>query len=418
MKSYIINIGDELLNGQTVNSNAAYIGAELFNINADIVKVSMIGDDEELILKEFEYAWNCADLIIVSGGLGPTHDDRTLSCIVKYFETELIINESVLENIKSIFAKREIKMPKVNESQALVPKVGEIIPNYLGTAPGIWIEKNGKIFIAIPGVPSELKKMMEDHILPRLKKYAPDLKIFRKSISLNTSGMPESELFEKLGDLDEFLEGAKLAFLPSQYGIKLKIIVTDINEENALNKLTGIEQKIRGIVGRYIYAKNDETLEEVVSRILKERDLRVAVAESCTGGLTAHRLTNVSGSSLYFERGVVAYSNASKVELLKVEEDFINKYGAVSMEVARQMAEGVRSISGVDIGLAVTGIMGPSGATMDKQVGLVYIGICDEKVCTARKYIFHGDRILNKERTSQAALETLRRHLLGIPYDE
>ena len=235
---------------------------------------------------------------------------------------------------------------------------------------------------------------------------------------MESTGIPESFLFEKLGDLSELLDGAKLAFLPSQIGVRMRVTANEQTEEEASNKLSEIEQKIRGKVGRFIFGRNGEKLEEVVGRILKERGLKIAIAESCTGGNISNLITNVSGSSNYFERAIVAYSNAAKVEILKVDEDLISEYGSVSMEVARQMAEGVKSISGIDIGLSITGIMGPTGATEGKPIGLVYIGLCDEEVCTAKKYTFGEDRLLNKQRTTQAALEMLRRHLLGISFDD
>jgi nicotinamide-nucleotide amidase len=209
-----------------------------------------------------------------------------------------------------------------------------------------------------------------------------------------------------------------MAFLPNQYGVKLRITVTDLNDKDAANRLNEIEQKIRTKVGRYIFARGEETLEEVIGKILSERGLTLSVAESCTGGEICTRLTNVSGSSKYFERGIVTYSNAAKVELLKVNEDTIAQVGAVSPEVAMQMAEGVRAVSGTDIGISTTGILGPTGATTNKPVGLVYIGYCDEKVCTAKKFLFGEDRILNKQRATQAALEMLRRQLLGISDEE
>jgi nicotinamide-nucleotide amidase len=225
-------------------------------------------------------------------------------------------------------------------------------------------------------------------------------------------------LYERLGNLQELLQGAKLAFLPNQFGVKLRLTVEEPDKESAKNKLSETEQKIRTKIGRYIYGSDDQALEEVIGKLLSDRELKIAVAESCTGGLIGKMLTDISGSSNYFERGIISYSNASKVEVLKVNEDTIAEHGAVSREVAMQMAEGAKSTSGADIGLATTGIMGPTGATTEKPVGLVYIGYCDEKVCTARKFTFGNDRILNKERTAQAALDFVRRQLLGISTDD
>jgi len=418
MKAHIITIGDEILIGQTLNTNAAYIGEKLSEIQIDIKTTSVVGDDEESILDEFERCWLQNDILIATGGLGPTHDDITRKCVVKFFKTELIQNKEVLENIKILFEKRKREVTKVNEDQALVPKIAKVIKNTRGTAPGLWIEQSDKIFIIMPGVPYEMEKMINDFVIPNLVKKLgiPELITLRKTIY--TTGIPESTLYERLGDINELLNGSALAFLPSQFGVKLRITVREENEEAANNKLSEIEQKIIGKAGRFIYSRDEEALEAVVGKLLKDRNLKIAVAESCTGGHIANRLTNISGSSAYFERGIVSYSNAAKVELLKVNEDVLVEHGAVSLEVARQMADGVKSVAGADVGLAITGIMGPSGATAGKPVGLVYIGVCDDNVCTAKEFKFGDDRLLNKQRASQAALEMLRRHLLGIPLDD
>ncbi|MGA7722623.1 MAG: competence/damage-inducible protein A [Ignavibacteriaceae bacterium] len=418
MNAHIITIGDEILIGQTINTNAAFIGEQISAIQVNVRKTSTVPDDEYEILKEFKLCLNENDLVIVTGGLGPTHDDITRTCVVKFFHTELIRNDEVLDDVKNFFSKRGRKLTKINEDQALIPKNSKVIRNEVGTAPGIWIEKDDKIFIVMPGVPFEMKAMMNNFIIPKLQEKIINKDFFVKRGNLLTTGIPESTLFERLGNLEELLNGSKLAFLPSQFGVKLRVTVTEKNEETAANKLGEIEQKIRSKVGRFIYSKQDEPLEFAVSRMLLERGLTIAVAESCTGGLISNLLTNISGSSKFYERGIISYSNASKVEILKVSEDTISQNGAVSLEVARQMAEGIKSISGTDLGLAITGIMGPTGGSSEKPVGLTYVGICDDKVCTAKKFQFGDDRILNKQRSAQGALDMVRRYLLGIPFDE
>ncbi len=417
MNAYIISIGDELLIGQTTNTNAVFIGEKLSEININIIKIITVADDESSIMDEFKLGIEKSDLVIVTGGLGPTHDDITRACVVNFFNTELVENEEVLENIKMLFSKRNRELTEVNRAQALVPKISEPIKNMHGTAPGNWIEKNNKIFIVMPGVPYEMKAMMNNFILPKLSGMLKGSGIVIKRSILQTTGIAESTLSARLGDLDKILDGAKLAFLPSIVGVRLGITVEAEDEETTKNRLVEIEQKIRTKVGRFIYGKDEETLEEVIGRLLIERDMKISTAESCTGGLIASTLTDISGSSAYFERGIVCYTNASKVEILRVDEDTIAEHGAVSMEVAMQMADGVKSTSGSDIGIAVTGIMGPTGATTDKPVGLVYIGYCDEKVCTAKKFVFGNERLLNKQRTMQAALNMVRKQLLGISLD-
>ena len=418
MKAYIISIGDELLLGQTVNTNASLIGEKLSNLNIDVTKISVIGDDASVIRDEFNNAWINSDFVLVTGGLGPTHDDVTRNCVVKFFKTNLSLNEDVLKDINELFAKWGREITDINKDQANVPEIAEVIRNNKGTAPGYWIEKDEKIFVVMPGVPYEMEEMMNSFVIPRIQEMGLDKQGAVKRLILNTTGIPESHLFERLGDLDEILGEAKLAFLPNQYGVKLRITVKGEDEETVNNNLIEVEQKIRAKAGRFIFGKNHETLENVVGKLLEKRDLTISVAESCTGGSLANHLTNVSGSSKYFDRGVVSYSNASKVEILKVDEDVLIEHGAVSREVAMQMAEGVRSTSGTDIGVSTTGIMGPTGATTDKPVGLVYIGYCDEKVCTARKVVFGGDRLLNKQRTVQAALDLVRKQVLGISLDD
>ncbi len=418
MKAYIITIGDEILLGNTLNTNAAFIGTQFFDANIPVVKTSVVGDDNNSILTELKFASEAADLILITGGLGPTHDDVTRKSIVDFFKTELIENPQVLEDIKTLFENRKRKVTAVNIDQAKVPKISEVIRNSYGTAPGMWIEQDGKIYIVMPGVPYEMEAMMQSYVIPKLQeKIGQDQNIILRKMIL-TTGIPESTLYERLSNLDELLQGGKLAFLPNQYGVKLRISVEGTDEKELKNKMMEIEQRIRSKSGRFIYGVGEDQLEAVVGRLLIEREFKIATAESCTGGLVGNMLTNVSGSSKYFERGVVCYSNAAKVEILKVDEDTLAENGAVSMEVAMQMAEGIKSTSGADIGLATTGIMGPTGATNDKPVGLVYIGYCDDKVCTARKFQFGEDRLLNKQRTAQAALDFVRRQLLGISSDD
>jgi len=417
MKIHIITIGDEILIGQILNSNASYIG-ELLNENSyQVTSTSTVGDNEKQIICEINSMMQQNDVVLCTGGLGPTHDDLTLSAVVKAFDTELIENEDVLDDIKSIFSKRDKELTKTNRLQAQVPKISTPIRNEHGTAPGIYIEHESKIFASLPGVPLEMKSMMNNFIIPKLLDKFP-VKYITKNKTLLTTGIPESFLYDRIRAIEGLIEQGNIAFLPSQFGVRIRITSMEENAEMANEKIFEVEQQVRAEVGRYIYGKDDQKLEEVVGKLLVDRGLTVAVAESCTGGLISSRITNIAGSSEYFERSIVTYSNGAKVEHLGIDEDLLIKYGAVSLEVARLMAEGIRSVSGTDIGLAVTGIMGPGGATENKPVGLVYIGICDENVCTAKEFKFGDNRILNKDRTSQAALELLRRNLLGISYDK
>ena len=417
MNAHIITIGDEILIGQVLNTNASYIGEKLTQHQICVNGSSIVGDVGKKIIAEFKRAFNENDVLLVTGGLGPTHDDITLECIAEFFKTELVVDENVLSDIKKFFEVRDRKLTETNQKQALVPKNAIPIRNSKGTAPGVWIEKNGKIFAAMPGVPYEMKEMMTSFVLPKLDKMVDTTKVIVIK-NLLATGIPESNLFDKLGNMDELLQGAKMAFLPNQYGVRMRVTSEGATKNDAQNKIDEIEQKIRAKAGKFIYGIENDTLESVLANLLIERGLKISVAESCTGGLISHRLTNISGSSIYFERGITAYSNAAKVELLRVDEEVIQKFGAVSKEVAEQMAQGVKSISGSDIGLSVTGILGPTGDTPAKPIGYVIIAVCDDKSCISKVFRFGDDRLLNKDRTSQAALEMVRRNLLGIPYED
>lgn len=409
----IINIGDELLIGQTINTNSSYIGQKLSSVGFIPNVVITIGDNEETIINTFNEIIPKSDITIVTGGLGPTHDDITKKCIAKYFNDEIVLNQNLYNELVSFFEKRNRPLTKANEEQAYFPKNAIPISNKKGTAAGIYYKLDKKLFFAIPGVPFEMRAMIDDFIINEITSTFEPSKVVKMK-TLLTAGIPEAYLYEQLGDINELLGNSKLAFLPGDFGVKMRITVFENSEDEADNKITEIEQRIRSLVGQYIYGVNDDTIEKIVYRLLLQRELKMAVAESCTGGLIAKRLTDIPGASEVFDRGVVVYSNSSKIELLGVNEETINKYGAVSNEVAIEMAKKIKSISGADIGLAVTGIMGPSGGTQDKPVGTVHIAICDEKSMISNKFIFGDDRDYNRNRTALYALDMLRKHLLGI----
>ena len=411
MKAQILTIGDELLIGQVVNTNAAYIAQKLNGIGIEVVRTLTVGDVEEEIMTAFRESFAGFDLTVITGGLGPTHDDITRKCICEFFNTGLVRDETVFENIKRIFEMRSIQMNPATEDQAMVPQSAQIIMNLLGTAPGFLFEKEHKYFIVMPGVPFEMEGMMTNFVIPYFRNMSRQVILHR---TLKTTGIPESLLAKRLGDIDELLQGAKLAFLPSPSGVRLRITVIDTDPEAAQQKVNDIEARIRVKAEKFIYGTDTEELEEVVGKILTDRRLTLALAESCTGGLIANRLTNIPGSSYYFERGFIMYSNQSKTDILGIHPDIIESYGAVSREIAMAMASGVREIAKVDIGLSVTGIAGPSGGTPEKPVGTVWIGYSDEKETFALKFNFGEHRLRTKERASQAALDLLRRKLLQI----
>ncbi len=415
MVAEIISIGDELLIGQVINSNQAYIAEKLNSVGIYANKMTTVGDNENEIFEVFQNAFETHNVVSVTGGLGPTHDDITRAVVCKFFNTDLVLNEEALENVRRIFERRKVSPTKINEAQALVPRSCKVIQNRLGTAPGYFFEQNGKYFIVMPGVPYEMKAMMDEYVIPFFKKIYTGLVI--RHHTLKTTGIPESFLAEKIGDIDLIIpkdSSTTLAFLPNPFGVRLRITSNAKTEEEAENKIREIENKIRNKIDKYIYAVGEIELEEVVGKLLAERKLTISVAESCTGGLIADRITNVSGSSNYFERGIITYSNKSKMVELGVPSEMIKQHGAVSKQVAEAMAFGVRTKSNTDIGIATTGIAGPTGGSVDKPVGLVWIGYSDGEDTFAIQFNFGGERRLIKERASQAALELVRRRLLKI----
>ena len=411
MNAHILTIGDELLIGQVLNTNQAFIAERLNSIGVDVAFMATVGDRVDAVLGALRAAWESAAVTVVTGGLGPTHDDITRNALCTFFCTDLVPNEEVRRHIGELMKRRNLPWSAAAEDQSLVPRSAEVVPNPLGTAPGLRFSGDGKTMFVLPGVPYEMKEMIDGSVIPFLAPLAGEQVIRHRT--LLTTGIPESLLAAELGDIDQLLGGASLAFLPSPAGVRLRITVHGRNPAEADGTVRDVEGRIRAKVSRYIYGTDEEDLETVLGRMLAERKLTIAVAESCTGGLIAHRLTNVSGSSAYFERGVVTYSDASKTELLGVPADTIGACGAVSRETAESMASGIRSRARTDIGLSTTGIAGPAGGTPSKPVGTVWIGIADRAGTLALKFNFGEGRARIKERASQAALELVRRRLMN-----
>jgi nicotinamide-nucleotide amidase len=413
--SKIISIGDEILIGQISNTNSQFIAEKLFSIGIPVRKIITIGDTKEELITELEDSISNFDVTVITGGLGPTHDDITKPVLTEFFGDELIINENVLENVRNIFKSRGIKMPEINKEQALVPKNAMIIWNRNGTAPGMYFEKDGKHIISLPGVPFEMKPMLTDSVIPMLReKFTDKIDYVIRSKTFLTTGIGESSLFEMIGDIKQLTGDDKLAFLPSPSGVRLRVDIRATDEEHVNAKMSSVESKLKEKIGDYIFGYNDDLLEEVVGKILSEKNLTLSTAESCTGGLLASLITDISGSSKYFLGGVNVYSNESKINILKIDSDIINTKGAVSEEVAVQMALNSRKLFGSDYSLSVTGIAGPEGGSREKPVGLVYIGFaCNEKQY-ARKFLFGNRRDNNKLRSAKMALEILRKELSSV----
>jgi nicotinamide-nucleotide amidase len=419
MKAEIITIGDELLIGQVINTNQAYIAEKLNAVGVLVERMTTIGDNRRDILESFTAAWSRCDVVCVTGGLGPTHDDITKKMVCEFFQCDLVQNESVMMNIEALMAQRNIAWNKSTEEQTLVPRKCKVLQNRVGTAPGMLFEESPggtkKYFVVMPGVPFEMKSIVDEELIPYLRK--ENFGTIVRHRTLKTTGIPESALADEIGSIEEIIgtDGSiTLAFLPNPMGTKLRITVREKDADVADAKLQSAEDKIKAKAQKYIYSIDEMDLEDVVGAMLTEQKLTIAVAESCTGGMIANRITNVSGSSAYFNRAFVTYSDNSKTELLSVPKELIRAHGAVSREVAEAMAVGARANAGVDIALSTTGIAGPTGGTAEKPVGLVWIGYADANGAMALKFNFGEHRLRFKERASQAALELLRRKLLKL----
>lgn len=407
MTCEILTIGDELLIGQIINTNQAYIAEQLNLINIRVARMTTVGDEMQPILDAFADAWDQQDVVVVTGGLGPTHDDITKKAVCAFFDSDLVSNDDVRAHVEEFMKRRNRAWSEAAEEQTMVPRKAEVIWNPVGTAPGMLFKDGTKRFIVLPGVPYEMKEMMDRSVIPHLAPLVQGVAIRHKT--LRTTGIPESNLSELLGNIDELLQGARLAFLPSPTGVRLRITVLEKDAAAADRKVQEVEERIREKAQKHIYGTGTEELEEVLGRALIEHRRTIAVAESCTGGLILERLTNISGSSAYVQGGVVSYSNRLKVEMLGVSEDLLRIHGAVSKEVAEAMAIGVRARAAADIGLSVTGIAGPAGGTPEKPVGLIWIGYADETGSHALKFQFAGSRAIIRERAAAAALEVVRR---------
>lgn len=412
MTSEIITIGDELLIGQVINTNQAYIAEKLNSIGIRVDRMTTVGDELETILQAYDAALKRSDVVIVTGGLGPTHDDITKKAVCRFFDSDLLPHVGLRKHIEDLTKKWNRQWSQSYEEQTMFPRKAKLVPNPIGTAGGMLFEEGGKLFFVLPGVPYEMKEMIDQTILPFLSTRVSQSVIRHRT--LRTAGISESMLAAQLGNIQELLHGARLAFLPSTTGVRMRITVHAHDVGTAENIMHTVEQQIRAKVQKYIYGVDEEELEEAVGKILTERRLTLAVAESCTGGLVANKITDVSGSSHYFMQGIVAYSNQSKVQLLGIAEELLRQHGAVSKEVAEAMAEGIRRNARTDIGISTTGTAGPTGATETKPIGLVWIGYSDAETTLAVRFNFGDGRKRIKERATQAALELLRRRLLKI----
>lgn len=406
----LINIGDELLIGQVVNTNAAFIGQQMSAAGFELTDVITIGDDGQVIRDTVTSALAKTDVVIMTGGLGPTKDDITKTIICDIFQRELVMDEPTLQHVTEIFASRGMALTETNRQQAMVPQGCTVLSNPLGTAPGLWIEQDGKVLIALPGVPFEMEKLIKDEVMPRLQAHKKDQHAILHRV-LQCTNISESGLSDMLEAFEKQLPPElKLAYLPKPGIIRLRLTARGDNKESLNALLDQQFNELKKLTAEYAFTDEDIEIEEVVGRLLTKAGKTLATAESCTGGYVAHLITSVPGSSRYFQGSLVSYSNDIKRDLLNVREDNLKRRGAVSEQVVSDMALNAMGLFDVDYTIATSGIAGPDGGTKEKPVGTVWIAVATPVRLTTREFRF-GSRTGRKqiiERAARAALNMLR----------
>ena len=406
MNSIVISIGDELLIGQTINTNAGWMGAVLNRNGVELTEVLTISDDEIAIKDAFVYAQAKANLVLITGGLGPTKDDITKRVFADYFNVPLVENKKALENVEGFFKRYNREMLEINKFQALVPEGCEMLLNKAGTAPGMWMEHKNVVFVSMPGVPSEMKYLMEHEVLPKIKKRFELPVIVHQTMM--TQGIGESYIAEEISDIEDALPNhIKLAYLPSPGIVKLRLSGRGKEEAPLMKEIDALFNAIESRIKKHVFSKTEAQLQEILSKVLKGKKRTVSTAESLTSGALAARITSVPGASEYFKGSVVAYSNAVKINQLGVSVDSIELKGEVSKEVVEQMAIGAKGIFGTDYAVATSGIAGPDGGTEEKPVGTVWIAIAGPKGVVSEQFQMGKGRDRVVEKTIFSALSCL-----------
>ena len=406
MLAEIINIGDELLIGQVVNTNASWIAEQLNKIGVEVIRISVISDKREDIIQSLKEASGRADIVLITGGLGPTNDDITKYTLCDYFNCKLVFDEENFNRISEFFCLRGINVTELNRKQAEVPDKCRVIPNYNGTASGMWFEDNGKIIIAMPGVPYEMKEMVSNYIIPEFVKEST-IQIAQKTVKIH--GIGESFLADKIKDWELNLPSSiRLAYLPQPGLIRLRLTVKGRKEENLSLLIESQISELFSIIPEYIYGFEDETLEKVVGDLLLKNHKTLSVAESCTGGFISHLITSIPGCSTYFKGSVVAYSNEIKIQLLGVNPETLDYYGAVSEQTVIEMARGVKGKFNTDYSIAVSGVAGPDGGSKEKPIGTIWIAVASSDKIVTRKFLHGEDRGRNITKAALSALNELR----------
>lgn len=408
----ILTIGDEILYGQITDTNSQWMSQELDELGIRVIRKTTVGDNETDILDAFAQAEERADLVLITGGLGPTNDDLTMPMLARYFGSEIVMNDEVYQHVKDFFESRGRTFTEMNQRQALVPEVAEVLHNELGTAPGTWYERDGSVFVSMPGVPHEMKNLMKKQVLPKVREFFHTPVIYHKLIK--TVGIGESFLADKIKDWEANLpEHISLAYLPSIGHVKLRLTAVGDDRDKLKEEVWNQIEAALPIMGKYVYGYDSTSLEEAIGQLLLEEKKTIAFAESCTGGNVQHKITTVAGSSAYFQGGVVAYHNDFKRDVIDVNQATLDAHGAVSEETVIEMAEGVRKRFNADIGAATSGIAGPGGGTPEKPVGTVWIAYTDGVNSIAKKLQLTKNRKLNIEISTIAVLNLVRKSLKG-----
>lgn len=406
----LVVIGDEVISGLILDRNSQFLGERIHDMGIEVSRITTVGDSASVIEDCVKLALQRADWVILTGGLGATHDDITKSVLVRVFECGLKNDSKVDEMLNEMFRVRGREVPASVKTQCEVPEKAEILYNEKGTAPGFKMIKGKSILFSLPGVPLEMQYLFEKYVAPEMAK--SNSKFFLHRL-IKTTGLSEAALWEKVESLEKLQEKVVVASLPSYLGVRIRLSVLAESKEEGESHLDEAQNYLMKHLSSYIYGEDDEMLEDRVGDLLREKSLTLVTAESCTGGLIGHRLTQVPGSSDYYKEGFVVYSNEAKVERLGVKPELIEEFGAVSDPVAQAMAQGACRVTGADVGVSVTGVAGPSGGSDIKPVGLTYIAVHDSSGTYCEKFIFTHDRVRNKERSAQAALNLVRLKIQG-----
>lgn len=417
MQAEIIIIGDEILNGTTLDTNSQFIARELEALNIEVVRRSTVKDRKEAIAQGLYEAEQRADIIITTGGLGPTKDDITKKTIAEYLNETLVMNADVLAHVEAFFSRKRTPMLDVNRLQALVPESSVVLHNELGTAPGTWTQKNGKVFVSMPGVPYEMRYIVEHGMIPKLKEMLDGHHIIHRY--LHTVGVGESSLADQISHIEDALpEHIRLAYLPSPGIVKLRLTGAAEDEEKLLQEMVAIENQMKDLLSEVIFGYEEETLSSAIGKLLLERNATVGTAESCTSGYIGQLITQTPGSSKYYSGSVVSYSYDLKEKMLGVRHETLTAYGAVSEETIKEMALGGIKNLHTDYVIATSGIAGPGGGMEGKPVGTVWIAVANKERVVAKRFQFGSDRLRNIHRSGVMGLDLLRRFMLGLPISD